>query len=159
LGRIWLAGAAINWSAFHANENRHRLPLPTYPFERQRYWIDAGNQKVSMSPATFGASNDVSQERAVQPGTSQNSKKDSLRRETGVEIENTISKIWQEILGVEVKSASAVFFELGGTSLTALRMLSRVEKEFGVRLPLSIFREPTVGQLVTFLTLKNEEVN
>jgi NADPH:quinone reductase-like Zn-dependent oxidoreductase/thioesterase domain-containing protein/NAD(P)-dependent dehydrogenase (short-subunit alcohol dehydrogenase family)/acyl carrier protein len=40
LGRLWLAGIQINWSAFYAHEQRYRLPLPTYPFERKRYWID-----------------------------------------------------------------------------------------------------------------------
>ncbi|WP_445629006.1 beta-ketoacyl synthase N-terminal-like domain-containing protein [Nostoc sp. DSM 114167] len=41
LGRLWLSGVEIDWSGFYTHEQRHRLPLPTYPFERQRYWIDA----------------------------------------------------------------------------------------------------------------------
>ncbi|MEH2042433.1 SDR family NAD(P)-dependent oxidoreductase [Nostoc sp.] len=41
LGRLWLAGVKVDWSGFYADEQRDRLPLPTYPFERQRYWIDA----------------------------------------------------------------------------------------------------------------------
>jgi acyl transferase domain-containing protein len=40
LGRTWAAGAAIDWSAFYARERRFRVPLPTYPFERKRFWID-----------------------------------------------------------------------------------------------------------------------
>jgi acyl transferase domain-containing protein len=40
LGRLWLVGVKIDWSAFYADEKRHRIPLPTYPFERQRYWIE-----------------------------------------------------------------------------------------------------------------------
>jgi len=40
LGWLWLFGVQINWSGFYANQRRHRLPLPTYPFERQRYWIE-----------------------------------------------------------------------------------------------------------------------
>lgn len=40
LGRLWLSGAEIDWSAFYTHEQRHRIPLPTYPFERQRYWIE-----------------------------------------------------------------------------------------------------------------------
>ncbi|MCC5601607.1 type I polyketide synthase [Nostoc favosum] len=40
LGRLWLAGVEVDWSGFYANEQRVRIPLPTYPFERQRYWID-----------------------------------------------------------------------------------------------------------------------
>ncbi|GAB1539815.1 hypothetical protein NUACC21_24820 [Scytonema sp. NUACC21] len=40
LGKLWLAGVPINWSGFYTGEERHRVPLPTYPFERQRYWIE-----------------------------------------------------------------------------------------------------------------------
>ncbi|MDF5732626.1 MAG: acyltransferase domain-containing protein, partial [Rhizonema sp. PD38] len=40
LGRLWLFGVQIDWSGFYTHEHRHRLPLPTYPFERQRYWIE-----------------------------------------------------------------------------------------------------------------------
>ncbi|HEV2864151.1 MAG TPA: SDR family NAD(P)-dependent oxidoreductase [Pyrinomonadaceae bacterium] len=40
LGKLWLAGAGVDWAAFHGDERRRRVPLPTYPFERQRYWIE-----------------------------------------------------------------------------------------------------------------------
>ncbi|HEY9629840.1 MAG TPA: SDR family NAD(P)-dependent oxidoreductase [Coleofasciculaceae cyanobacterium] len=41
LGRLWLAGVHVDGSGFYQHEKRDRLPLPTYPFERQRYWIEA----------------------------------------------------------------------------------------------------------------------
>jgi acyl transferase domain-containing protein/aryl carrier-like protein/acyl carrier protein len=41
LGQLWVHGAAVDWRGFHAGEQRRRIPLPAYPFERQRYWIDA----------------------------------------------------------------------------------------------------------------------
>ncbi len=40
LGKLWLAGLKIDWFGFYASERRHRIPLPTYPFERQRYWVE-----------------------------------------------------------------------------------------------------------------------
>ncbi|MGH7782815.1 MAG: acyltransferase domain-containing protein, partial [Candidatus Binatia bacterium] len=40
LGKLWLAGTRVVWSSFYAKERRLRLPLPTYPFERQRYWVE-----------------------------------------------------------------------------------------------------------------------
>ncbi|MEM7354986.1 MAG: beta-ketoacyl synthase N-terminal-like domain-containing protein, partial [Acidobacteriota bacterium] len=40
LGRLWLAGAQIDWSALASRRSGRRVPLPTYPFEHQRYWID-----------------------------------------------------------------------------------------------------------------------
>ncbi len=47
LGRLWLYGVQIDWSGFYTHERHHRLPLPTYPFERQRYWIEPNKQAQS----------------------------------------------------------------------------------------------------------------
>ncbi len=40
LGRLWLAGVAADLPEVYRDEPRRRLPLPTYPFERQRYWVE-----------------------------------------------------------------------------------------------------------------------
>ena len=39
LGQLWRFGARIDWAAYHG-EGRRRVPLPTYPFERVRFWVD-----------------------------------------------------------------------------------------------------------------------
>jgi acyl transferase domain-containing protein len=41
LGQLWAAGVVVDWDAFYSGRRRRRVTLPTYPFERQRYWIDA----------------------------------------------------------------------------------------------------------------------
>ena len=41
LGRLWSHGVAVDWTAFTANEQPHKVPLPTYPFARTRHWIEA----------------------------------------------------------------------------------------------------------------------
>ncbi len=41
LGRLWLAGAPVKFAEAYASERRLRVPLPTYPFERQRFWVAA----------------------------------------------------------------------------------------------------------------------
>ena len=41
LGQLWLSGVGVEWPGFYTHERRQRRPLPTYPFERQRYWIEA----------------------------------------------------------------------------------------------------------------------
>lgn len=40
LGRLWSGGVEPDWKSFFAAQTRRRIPLPTYPFERQRYWVD-----------------------------------------------------------------------------------------------------------------------
>jgi acyl transferase domain-containing protein/acyl carrier protein len=51
LGRLWLAGVEINWSGCYSHEQRYRVPLPTYPFERQPYWIQPEIQKQVIKKA------------------------------------------------------------------------------------------------------------
>ena len=54
---LWLAGVAVDWNGRYAGERRLKLPLPTYPFQRQRYWIltqdqrGAGQQRAAPRPA------------------------------------------------------------------------------------------------------------
>ena len=55
LGGLWTEGTHIDWAAFRAQDAGHRVPLPTYPFERQRHWIDPGSNAfgaVARSPAS-----------------------------------------------------------------------------------------------------------
>lgn len=51
LGKLWLSGVKVDWSGFYTHEQRYRLPLPTYPFERQRYWIEPQKQLDSKHQA------------------------------------------------------------------------------------------------------------
>ncbi|HEU5378052.1 MAG TPA: SDR family NAD(P)-dependent oxidoreductase [Ktedonobacteraceae bacterium] len=48
LGKLWQAGVSIDWAGFHAHEQRHRVSLPTYAFEHQRYWLTP--RKASTQP-------------------------------------------------------------------------------------------------------------
>ncbi len=41
LGRLWASGVSVNWKTLYAGEKRGRVALPPYPFERERYWIEA----------------------------------------------------------------------------------------------------------------------
>jgi len=49
LGRLWLGGVEPDWQAFWAAEKRSRVPLPAYPFERTRYWIEPPERQAAPS--------------------------------------------------------------------------------------------------------------
>jgi acyl carrier protein len=61
-------------------------------------------------------------------------------------LEFEIAKIWQEILGVQDVASDDDFFELGGTSLHAARVVTKTRAAFGVKLPAQTLSEhPTLA--------------
>ena len=50
LGELYVRGGSIDWSSFDRDYSQRPLQLPTYPFQRQRYWVELmenGHQKVA----------------------------------------------------------------------------------------------------------------
>jgi len=59
LGRLWLSGVKIDWSLLHHDQQRYRLPLPTYPFDYQRYWIEPNKSFRQSLQKDLSASGDL----------------------------------------------------------------------------------------------------
>jgi acyl carrier protein len=76
------------------------------------------------------------------------------------ELEQTIARIWQELLRVEKVGMGDNFFDLGGSSLIALKVIARLRKEVKARLPLvSIFEGPTVAALAQLISKPATEID
>ncbi|MEV4112087.1 SDR family oxidoreductase [Nonomuraea sp. NPDC049695] len=59
VAKLWMAGATLDWAPLDAGHAR-RVPLPTYPFQRRRYWIDATPQPSQAAPpAVQGRTSDL----------------------------------------------------------------------------------------------------
>ena len=62
------------------------------------------------------------------------------------DLESDIAKIWEEILGVQDVAPDHDFFELGGTSLHAARVVTKTRAAFGVKLSAqTLFEHPTLA--------------
>jgi amino acid adenylation domain-containing protein len=67
-------------------------------------------------------------------------------------LEFKLSQIWSEVLNVQPIARDDDFFALGGNSLLALRLFERIQKSFGVNLPLAtLFAAPTIAQLASII--------
>jgi amino acid adenylation domain-containing protein/thioester reductase-like protein len=138
LGRLWTAGVEVDWQAFHRQERRRRVRLPTYPFEQHRYWIEASH--VSR-PAPEQAP--PAPELHERPGNLP-----SAYEPPATEIERGLCKAWQTVLGIGEIGIRDNFFDLGGDSLLAPRVLQEIRGIFGVELPLRfLFDTPTIAEL------------
>lgn len=69
------------------------------------------------------------------------------RRPEG-EVEEKLAGMWKRLLGVDVADAEVSFFNLGGHSILAIRLIAMIEKEMGVHLTVNeLFAHPTIAQL------------
>jgi acyl carrier protein len=70
----------------------------------------------------------------------------------GSEAEKITAEIWQELLGIDTIGVNDDFFEMGGHSLLAARLASRLREIFRIDIPLNIFlNKPTVRQLMEYI--------
>jgi acyl transferase domain-containing protein len=161
VGRLWLAGGTVDWRSFYEDQRRYRVPLPTYPFERERYWIDppAVRDWPAGAPAAPGPG------RAAAPGS-----KDAPPAHGGApqaappgkarpdlpnpyvapesETQRGIVAIWERVLGFSGIGIHDDLFDLGGHSLTAAQITARLRQAFSVDVPVrSLFEGPTVAEL------------
>ena len=72
--------------------------------------------------------------------------------------EQTIAKIWQDILGIKEIGIYDNFFELGGHSLLATKITSRLQESLQIELPISkLFEYPTIAELSNYLDQKTSK--
>lgn len=55
VGRLWESGVRVDWNGFRIHDRGYRIPLPTYPFEHQRYWIEPGERVGTASSESEAA--------------------------------------------------------------------------------------------------------
>ncbi len=53
LGKLWQVGITVDWRTVYEDESRKRVHLPTYPFERKRFWFDEDVDAVSITGASI----------------------------------------------------------------------------------------------------------
>ena len=114
VARLFCAGVEMSWTAFSQQERRRRVPLPTYTFERNPYLLGAQAAPAAVESAP----------EAPPPG-----------RGFRDAVEETVARIWSEILGVDAVRPEDDFFDLGGDSFMAVYVRKKVDEQLDVLLP------------------------
>jgi acyl transferase domain-containing protein len=144
LGQLWLAGINPDWDGFYAGERRRRTSLPTYPFERQRYWIEPAEQNINLQAAP-------ETEKSALPTHSRPALTNAYVAPRN-EVEQSLAGIWQKLLGIEQIGIHDNFFDLGGHSLLATQLISQLREAFQIELPLRAFFEAaTIAELAVVI--------
>ena len=147
LGRLWLAGVPIDWSRHRQGERRQRIPLPTYPFERERYWIDPAK---AAQPASLQAAEPIA---TGTPAFAEAAHRASPDGRAGIVA--AIQSVLHEMSGVPLDRMrpSATLLEIGFDSLFLTQAILALHKRFGVKIAFrQLFEElGTIDALADFI--------
>ena len=143
LGKLWVNGVTPDWASIEDSPHS-RIPLPTYPFERRRHWIDApARRSVGAATAVIAAIPAETIEIALEQTRDTGAAMDGIRE--------TIVEILQDVSGESVDPAStATFLQLGFNSL----LLSQVVQQIQRRLHVKIAFRQLLGDLSTIPALE-----
>jgi acyl transferase domain-containing protein/thioesterase domain-containing protein len=156
LGEAWLAGVDIDWERFRAGERRRRVVLPTYSFERDRYWLEAvvppaaptGAERRVAAPSSFAP---VPAQEPRTPALAPNEPPASPAPSQAIEwneLEKALAACFHDLFRAGQIGLDDDFFALGGDSLLGLRLLAQIERRLGSRLALKdLVEAPTVRAL------------
>jgi amino acid adenylation domain-containing protein len=148
LGQLWLHGVAVDWRAFHAAPRR-RLPLPSLPFQRQRFWIDPPGASTPVLPAAAGAP-DAAPPVLPRPPLSSHPRPPlaTIYTPPRNDLEQHLVAAWEQLFGIFPIGIHDNFFELGGHSLLASQLCALLSARLSLQIPLSVlFDAPSPARL------------
>jgi amino acid adenylation domain-containing protein len=144
LGRLWTAGVPVDWSGVREGAQPRRVSLPTYPFERERHWIDAPKPVQGAPLAMAVADARISTDAPPLPAGStmetspmppeQVALPDANARQNA--IRDVVVSIFEDLSGEDVGSAPAgtTFLEMGFDSLFLTQAAQELLNKFGLKI-------------------------
>ncbi len=142
LATVWAAGADVDWEAFYGGEQRGRVPLPHYPFEHKRHWVEPDH-------------------RTAQRTQESDTLTEQLGAAVGYERVGILTEFVQHeiarVLGTEAERLPEVdrnLFDMGLDSLILIDITARLGDALGERVEASAFIEyPTIGSFTEHLAV------
>jgi malonyl CoA-acyl carrier protein transacylase len=115
VGKVWLAGSDISWDRISRPGVSHRIPLPSYPHEKEHCWT---NTAPTVTPSSAiapppSATNEVGSEVGDMPANPR---------------ERELVRIWQDALGRPHMGVNDSFGALGGDSLSSIGVVMEMKR-------------------------------
>ncbi|MFC3815765.1 amino acid adenylation domain-containing protein [Lysobacter sp. GCM10012299] len=140
-GQLWCRGVAIDPATFDRRQRRRRVLLPTYPFERQRFWVDAPSALANVVPHPALNINvpmdlEIPMPHLVASPTSADAGSPAQvavadRRPVLI---GRLRDVFEDVVGFDLSDADseANFMELGLDSLMLTQVATQLQKTFAV---------------------------
>lgn len=166
LTQLYIHGVPVDWTGFDRGYRRTKVRLPTYPFQRRRYWREVSHPAVQPvlpcdngQPVAAAAATTSSQNGSA--GVRQLCKQRDLSTPyvaPRTPLEEGIAEMWIDILEIDRVGVHDSFFELGGDSLQATMLLNDMREDLGETLPTEMmFELHKISDLADYLRVHYSE--
>lgn len=159
LGQLWINGVEIDWKGYYDHEQRLRVSLPTYPFERKRYWVEpvsnpSTDQSFDYSPALSVSAPEAQKELPIELLLEEEMSliaKPTKPTDRHQDVADSLKLLFHDLSGVEIADLdeSATFLELGFDSLFLTQVSQSIQSKYSVKVA---FRQ-MLDELSTIETL------
>ena len=148
LSEMWLEGAVIEWEHFYNQSTSKYLSIPTYPFDKKKYWFNDVSLTETKENNEFLVSNQ--KETIIL---------DEDKTYNLSEIESKLKQLWKYLLNKRNIDREDNFFHLGGTSLQAVNLSAEIKRTFKSEISSTVvFEYPTLKELSQVI-LENRNIS
>ena len=158
LGKLWVNGVEVDWPAFYENDDRKRIPLQVYPFERRKYFIPPKPLAVGENTRSDAALQTALPKAIQVEAPLEEKKTEQTMRQTDTRqniLVKAIKQTLHELSGLEPENMDedASFLELGFDSLFLSQAVIKFNHQFGLNLSFRMLFEnlPTIAALAGYV--------
>lgn len=151
-GRLWQWGAAPDWQALRGNTQVRRTPLPTYPFQCTRHWVEPG---YPVGPGLVPQAALSTAPRAAHRPAVADVEPTGTSAAPWSPHERLVGDAWKQVLGVPSLELDDDFTSLGGHSLMAAQVMMQLRSKFSCPLSVTdLYTAPSVRGLAALIADK-----
>jgi len=171
LGKLWAAGIQPDWQKFHAGYSRKRILLPTYPFDRKRFWVEPAKSQseIVVQPETSVEVQALPLAQFIHPPTATNISSAIIEDSSMATLTSAVTgssnedaamledlkALITDLSGTDLADAEsdASFLELGFDSLFLTQLTQGIQSKYKVKLTFRQIMEsyPTLASLADHL--------
>jgi thioester reductase-like protein len=127
----WLHGVEVDWQALAAGRGR-RVPLPTYPFTRRRFWALDRYPGLFAAPGMRASDRSNHEHRDAHSTGCDHTPEATSAGGTDGSLEAQLAGLWRDLFDTDAVGFDDEFGALGGTSLLSVQLVLEIQQRYGV---------------------------
>jgi amino acid adenylation domain-containing protein/non-ribosomal peptide synthase protein (TIGR01720 family) len=135
----YMSAKEINWDDFYTQSSFRRTPLPSYCYNKKRFWVESASYQDDDKEFLMPSSTLESTVIHLDP-------------------ESELKSVFQRIMGLSTIQDTDNFFELGGDSLLGIQLINEIHRQFNKKITFQdLFDKPRICDLLPLLTERKEQ--